>query len=87
MVEFDLGATLDWIAAHQAAHPEPHPSCEFCQRPRSPEPTVKAELEAQLGRRPTRTEVAADPRVIAWDAKRRYELAVMAAQCGVQPKV
>ena len=86
-MEFDLGATLDWIAAHQEAHPEPHPSCAFCQRPRSPETLVKAELEQQLGRRPTRTEVAADPRVIAFDARRRYELAVMSAQFGVQPKV
>ena len=86
-MEFDLGATLDWIAAHEAAHPEPHPNCAFCQRPQSPEPLVKAELVEQLGRMPTRAEVAADPRVIAFDAQRRYELAVMAAQCGVQAKV
>ena len=86
-MEFNLAETLDWLAAHETAHPEPHPNCAFCQRPRSPEPLVRAELAEQLGRKPSRVEVAADPRVIAFDAQRRYELAALAAQCGVQPKV
>ncbi len=85
-MEFDLAETLDWLDRHEAAHPEPHVGCVFCARPQSPEPVVKTELEDQLGRRATRAEVAADPRMIAWDAQRQYELAVMAAQFGVVPK-
>jgi hypothetical protein len=86
-MEFDLGATLTWLDQHDAAHPKPALNCEFCQRPQSPEPTVKAELAESLGRKPTRAEVAADGRMIAWDARRQYELLGLAAQCGVQPKV
>jgi hypothetical protein len=85
-VECNLGETLEWLDQHKGAHAEPNPNCAFCQRPQSPESLVRADLEQQLGRRPTRAEVAADPRVIAFDARRRYELAVMAAQFGVQPK-
>ncbi len=82
-MEFDLGSTLDWLEQHDAAHPKPVPNCAHCARPQSPEPTVKAELAEQLGRLATRAEVAADPRMIAWDAQRQYEIAVAAAQFGV----
>lgn len=86
-MEFNLIATLDWLAAHEESHSEPQSNCDFCQRPQSPEPTVKAELAASLGRPATRREIAADERMIAWDARRQFEIAVMAAQCGVQAKV
>ena len=85
-MEFDLGATLTWLDQHDAAHPKPVNNCAHCARPQSPESTVKAELVESLGRGPTRVEVAADPRMIAFDAQRRYELMIVSAQCGVQPK-
>jgi len=85
-VEFDLGATLDWLEQHRQAHPKAVPNCEHCALPKSPEPVVKAELAEQLGRPATRAEVAADPRMIAFDAQRKYELMIAAQQFGVVPK-
>jgi hypothetical protein len=84
-MEFDLRGALEWGERHQAAHPEPVEGRQSCALPLLVR-EVKAEPDQTLGRTPTRAEVAAHPKMLTWDAQRKYELMVMAAQFGVQPK-
>jgi hypothetical protein len=83
-LEFDLGETLDFVARHKRDHPKPVARCPYCVP--NLKAQVKADLEKQLGRVPTRREVDADPRCIAADAQTQFDLMRFARAFGVQPK-
>jgi hypothetical protein len=72
--EFDLGEALDFCDRHKVAHPEPTEGCPYCARALL-DREINADLEKELGRRPTRAEFDADPRAIAYSAQLEYDLA------------
>ena len=83
-LEFDLGECLDFLDRHKRDHAAPRPRCPYSVPNLAAQ--VKADLEKQLGRVPTRREVDADPRMIAEAAQTQFDLMRYAQQFGVQPK-
>jgi hypothetical protein len=71
-VEFDLGEALDFLDRHDKAHPEPVERCSTCA-PILLKKKVMDDLERELGRKPTRAELNADPRMIADAARTAFD--------------
>ena len=84
-MEFDLGDALDRLDRHDKAHPEPVERCSTCA-PLLLKRKVMADLEKQLGRRPTRGERNADPRMIAAFAQTQFDLMRYAKMFGANGK-